>query len=88
MPRFTEIYVAARTRNVEDADTEDLPILVLNRAGTDIARLPLQGNDLGTGKSEIYRIDVADQGIDSEGVSSVRLEASGDDAWSPEHIIV
>src|SRR5262249_24039268 len=31
MPILAELYVAARTRNVEDAGTDDLPILVVRR---------------------------------------------------------
>ena len=31
MPILAELYVAARTRNVEDADTDDLPVLVVRR---------------------------------------------------------
>jgi len=35
MPGLAEIYVAVRTRNVDDADSDDLPILILSRNGVE-----------------------------------------------------
>ena len=35
MPILAELYVATRTRNTADADTENLPVLVVQR-GSDI----------------------------------------------------
>src|SRR5687768_2612937 len=86
MPRLAELYVATRTRNVEDAGTSDAPSLLLSRAGQDLFEVPLEGDTagLGTGRAAVFRIDVADQALDSEGLE-LRLLAGGNDAWAPEH---
>jgi hypothetical protein len=89
MPRLAELYLATRTRNVEDAGTSHPPSLLLSRAGQDLFEVPLEGDTdgLGTGRAAVFRIDVADQALDSEGLE-LRLLAGGDDAWAPEHVIV
>jgi hypothetical protein len=89
MPRLAELYVATRTRNVEDAGTSDAPSLLLSRAGQDLFEVPLEGDidGLGTGRAAVFRIDVSDQALDSEGLE-LRLLAGGNDAWAPEHVIV
>ena len=88
MPILAEIYVAARTRNVEDADTDDLPVLVVRRASNIVFTKPLFGGSsmVGRGQSGVWRFDVRDQNLDSADLS-IELHASGDDAWSPEHVI-
>jgi len=89
MPRLDEIYVATRTRNVEDAGTPDAPSLLLSRAGQDLLEIPLEGDSdgLGTGRAAVFRFNIADQAIDSEGLE-LRLLAGGDNAWAPEDVIV
>lgn len=89
MPRLSELYVATRTRNVEDAGSDDPPVLLVSRSGQDLFQVPLEGDTdgLGTGRAAVFRIDVADQALDSEGLE-LRLLASGSDAWAPEHVIV
>lgn len=89
MPRLNELFVAIRTRNVEDAGTDDAPSLLVNRAGQDLFEVPLDGDreGLGAGHAAIFRIDVSDQALDSEALE-LRLLAGGDDAWAPEHVVV
>jgi hypothetical protein len=88
MPRLTELYVATRTRNVEDAGTDDSPSLLVSRGAQDLFVVPLDvdSQGLGTGKAALFRIEVADRALDSEDLV-LRLLAGGDDAWSPEHVI-
>lgn len=88
MPRLAELYVATRTRNVNDAGTSDAPILVVTRGGRDLFQVPLDTHmdGLGTGKAALFKINVAGQALDSEDLA-LRLVASGNDAWAPEHII-
>jgi hypothetical protein len=63
MARLTELYVATRTRNVEDADTEDAPTLLVSRGAQDLFLVPLDADmdGLGTGRAAVNRIDVADR---------------------------
>jgi len=88
MARLTELYVATRTRNVEDAGTEDAPTLLVSRGAQDLFLVPLVGDidGLGTGRAAVFRIDVADRALDSENLV-LRLLAGGDDAWAPEQVI-
>jgi len=88
MPILAELYVAARTRNVEDADTDDMPTLVVRRGPDVVFTQPLFGGSsmVGRGQSGVWRFDVLDQNLDSADLT-IELHASGDDAWSPEHVI-
>lgn len=88
MAILKEIYLAARTRNVADADTENLPVLVVRRDPDIVFSKPLFGGHWRTdrGASGVWRFDVAELNIDSSGLR-LELWASGDDAWSPEHVI-
>jgi hypothetical protein len=89
MPRLDELYVAARTRNTEDADTEDLPVLVVKRGPNIVFTKPLFGGASMTarGAGTVWRFDVRAVNLDSADLN-IELHASGDDAWSPEHVIV
>ena len=89
MPRLNELFVAIRTRNVEDAGTDDAPSLLVNRAGQDLFEVPLDvdPDGLGAGRAAAFRIDVSDQALDSDGLQFILL-AGGDDAWAPEQIVV
>ena len=89
MPILAELYVAARTRNVADADTEDLPVLVVRRANNIVFSKPLFGGASLTaqGAGAVWRFDVRDANLDSADLN-IQLMASGNDAWSPEHVIV
>jgi hypothetical protein len=88
MAKLAELYVAARTRNVEDADTDDLPVLVVKRGPNIVFTRPLFGGSsmTGRGQSAVWRFDVREVNLDSADLT-VELHASGDDAWSPEHVI-
>jgi hypothetical protein len=88
MAILSELYVASRTRNTADADTENLPVLVVRRGPDIVFTKPLFGGDFRTrrGAGAVWRFDVSDSNLDS---ADLRFElwASGDDAWSPEHVI-
>ena len=86
MPRLSELYLVTRTRNVEDAGTEDAPVLLVSRAGQDLFQTRLDGQMPETGKVQLSKIDVSDQALDSEGLE-LRLLAGGDDAWALEDAI-
>ncbi|HEU5483201.1 MAG TPA: hypothetical protein VFU80_08950, partial [Sphingomicrobium sp.] len=88
MPILTELYLATRTRNTADADTENLPVLVVRRDDEIVFTKPLFGGDFRTrrGAGAVWRFEVGEVNLDS---ANLRFElwASGDDAWSPEHVI-
>lgn len=88
MPRLTELYVATRTRNVENAGTDHPPVLLVSRAGQDLFQVPLDLDMAGMerGKASLNRLDVADLALDSEDLE-FRLLAGGDDAWALEDAI-
>lgn len=89
MPKLDELFVATRTRNVEDAETDDDPNLVI-RAGANILfteRLSRTSSRLARGAAGVWRFDVRDIGLDSAAFD-IEIQAGGDDAWSPEHVIV
>lgn len=88
MPILAELYVAARTRNTADADTENLPVLVVKRGSDVVFTKPLFGGASRTarGVGAVWRFDVREVSLDSADLD-VQLWASGDDAWSPEHVI-
>jgi hypothetical protein len=89
MPILAELYVAARTRNVEDADTDDLPVLVVRRGSNIVFTRPLFGGSsrVARGAGAVWRFDVREVNLDSADLT-FELHASDDDAWSPEHVIV
>lgn len=87
MALLTELFVALRTRNTSDAETDDSPIVVVKRGPDIIWSQQLFGGYLqDRGAGAVFRFDISDQ-FDSAGLN-IQLWASGDDAWSPEHVIV
>ncbi len=88
MPTLAELYVATRTRNTEDADTENLPVLVVKRGPDVVFTKPLFGGGFRTarGAGAVWRFDVREVNLDSADLN-IQLWASGKDAWSPEHVI-
>jgi hypothetical protein len=51
MPILAELYVATRTRNTADADTENLPVLVVKRGSDVVFTKPLFGGDFRTARA-------------------------------------
>ena len=88
MPILAELYVATRTRNTADADTENLPVLVVQHGSDIVFTKPLFGGDFRTarGAGAVWRFDVREVNLDSAD-RNVQLGASGNDAWSPEHVV-
>jgi hypothetical protein len=89
MAILNEIFVATRTSRIAEADTEDLPVLVVRRGADIVFSRPLYGGSFRTasGAGAVWRFDTRDANVDSAGLT-VELHASHDDAWSPEHMIV
>lgn len=89
MPILAELYVATRTRNVGDADTDDAPVLVVKRGANIVFTQKLLGGNSQFSRAAggVTRFDVKDSNLDSANLT-FELHASGDDAWSPEHVIV
>ena len=88
MPILAELYVATRTRNTANADTDDLPVLVVKRGSDIVFTKPLFGGNFRTarGAGAVWRFDVREVNLNSADLN-VQLFASDDDAWSPEHVI-
>jgi hypothetical protein len=88
MPILTELYVAARTRNSSEANTDDLPVLVVRRGANIVYTEPLYGGSfrVARGASGLWRFDMSEVNLDSDGLV-IELHASGDNAWAPEHVI-
>jgi hypothetical protein len=88
MPILAELYLATRTRNTADAGTKNLPVLVVKRGSDIVFTKPLFGGAFRTarGAGAVWRFDVREVNLDSADLS-VQLWASGNDAWSPEHVI-
>jgi hypothetical protein len=88
MPILAELYVATRTRNTADADTDNLPVLVVKRGDAIVFTRPLFGGAFRTarGAGAVWRFDVREANLDSADLN-IQLWASGNDAWSPEHVI-
>jgi hypothetical protein len=86
MPRLTEVYVAVLTRNVEDAGTDNPPVLLFSRGGQDLFQIPLGDFDFVRGRAGLHRLNVENRALDSE-LLELRLLASGDDAWAPQSVI-
>jgi hypothetical protein len=80
MPILAELYVATRTRNTA--------VLVVKRGSDIVFTKPLFGGDFRTarGAGAVWRFDVREVNLDSTDLN-VQLWASGEDAWSPEHVI-
>lgn len=89
MALLAELYVATRTRNTADAETENAPTLVVRRGTAIVFTKQLFGGDFRTsrGAGAVWRFDLIDTDLDSGGLE-IELWATGDDAWSPEHVIV
>jgi hypothetical protein len=67
MPLLAELYVATRTRNTSDADTENLPVLVVKRDTNIVFTKPLFGGDfrMRRGAGAVRRFDVREVNLDS-----------------------
>src|SRR5215207_1771976 len=50
MPMLAELYVATRTRNTANADTENLPVLVVKRGSDIVFTKPLFGGKFRTAR--------------------------------------
>jgi hypothetical protein len=89
MAILTELYVATRTRNVADADTDDPPKLIVNRGATTVFSDKLLGGSgqFNRAAGGVTRFDVSSASIDSANLS-FELQPTGKDAWSPEHVII
>ncbi len=87
MALLSELYLATRTRNVGDAETDTSPILAVKRGADLLTSFQLDSYLADRGSGAVLRFDIRDRQIDSADLT-LELWASGNDAWSPEHVIV
>ena len=88
MAYLREIYLALRTRNSSDAETDNPPVLVVKGGSEVLYSHRLPGSYLSDrGAGAVFSFDVAEAKLDSANLT-FELWASGSDAWSPEHVIL
>jgi hypothetical protein len=93
MPQLKDLWVGMETRDREDAGTDSkilLTVITNNRERLRHTFTDTFQEDQERGQANLYPVDVAGKGIDSDSLTSdsivVRME--GDDQWSPRHIVV
>jgi hypothetical protein len=89
MSILSDIYIAARTRSVGNASTEDMPVLVARRGTSIVFSEKLYGarQRVGRDASAVWRFSIRAANLDHADLS-FSLQASGDDAWAFEHVII
>jgi len=87
MAIFDILHLAVLTRNREDAGTSSTLNLTINEEGDDRLDVDFSA-DLDQGEAELFGGSVP--AFDSTFMtnSSARLGIRGDDAWSPEHVLL
>src|SRR5262245_20003251 len=88
MPEVNFLYLAALTRDVNDAGSPDQLNVTINVDGIDVATAEFVAEHP---KAQGYlQLAVADVSFYSDPLtnSSVRIGNRGDNAWAPEHILL
>jgi hypothetical protein len=91
--QLNRLWMAMLTRESVDSDTDSSINLSLNTNGVELLNRTFpdsQQTDQERGVANLYDIDVANNGIQTEQLtdSSIRLGLNGDDAWRPQHVFV
>ena len=91
--QLNRLWMAMLTRESADSDTDSSINLSLNTNGVERLNRTFpdsQQTDQERGIANLYDIDVANNGIQTEQLtdSSIRLGINGDDAWRPQHVFV
>jgi hypothetical protein len=89
MSILSDIYVAARTRDIRNANTADPPVLVVRRGSEILFSQQLAGGHdrFARGGGAVWRFPVRDANLDHADLVLL-LRASSDDAWAFEHVII
>lgn len=89
MSILSDIYIAARTRSGRTPATRDMPILVARRGTSVVFSEMLYGGTQRVGRdaSGVWRFGVRAANLDHADLV-FSLQASGDDAWAFEHVII
>jgi len=87
MPELSWLWVAARTKNVSNAGTDNSLVLIINQNGVDVLQEELPAK---SGNSKLWYLDVQNRGIHVDELTngSIRIGITGDDAWKPEHVLI
>ena len=91
--QLNRLWMAMLTRESADSDTDSSINLSVNTNGVEQLNRTFpdsQQTDQERGVANLYDIDVANNGIQTEQLtdSSIRLGINGDDAWRPQHVFV
>lgn len=91
---LSRLWFAMRTRNIEDAGTDDRITLIITEDGVEKLNHTFPDtsqDDQDRGKANLYMVDdLADLGIRSENLtdSSIQVAIKGKDFWFPEHVLI
>jgi len=88
---LSRLWFAMRTRNIEDAGTDDSIILIINEDGVEKLNFTFPDtsqDDQERGKANLYGI--GGFGIRTENLtdSSIKVAIKGKDFWFPEHVLI
>jgi hypothetical protein len=88
MPQLRKIWVAIRTRDQANADTDSTIALSIN--DKQITYNQTTRHDQERGRANLYEKDVAAMGISTEELnnSAIRVLILGSDLWAPQHLVV
>jgi hypothetical protein len=91
--QLNRLWMAMLTRESADSDTDSSINVSLNTNGVERLNRTFpdsQQTDQERGIANLYDIDVANNGIQTEQLtdSSIRLGINDDDAWRPQHVFV
>ena len=93
MGLLSRLWVAMRTQNIKDADTDDSLVLIINEDGIDKLHYTFPDtsqSDQDKGRANLYLVDVEGKDIQSENLtdSSMRMAIRGSDLWHPQLVLV
>lgn len=93
MPHLDKIWIGIRTRDEEDAGTDNAIEIIINTEGVDRLRHTIgetDQDDLERGGANLHEVDVAGNNIVPEDLtdSSIRVAIKGGDQWLPEDIFM
>lgn len=93
MGLLSRLWVAMRTQDIDDADTDDSLVLIINEDGVDKLHHTFPDtsqSDQDQGLPNLYQVDVGGKNIRSENLtnSSIRMAIRGSDLWHPQLVLV
>ena len=88
MPEVNSLYLAALTRDLDDAGSSDQLNVTINVNGIDVAVAEFVAEHPEAQGYLQHAVAVVSFNSESLTNSSVRIGNRGDDAWAPEHILL